>query len=298
MIEPEIKAIMELGRQEQQRMLIAAIIRLQKEYTVAGNRVSNVVATSEGFTVQQTLDRVEGQIAKISGQATRLVERNVATVINLSLKSTAATAKIYSSLVAMDTVMHLPEFRSISQRLIDASRLTVDGIELSAKIWDLNKVTMATMRRIIVTDLINQVPLNITAQKMKKLLIIPDSDMRTKKWRLFFKENPPGRGVYKSAFKNVQRVLVTESNRAYRLGTEAYSMAKPWVRSNKWNRSESPADCDRCNTLATQDIYGLGAGQYPPGSSPSSPHPFCECYITIEPLDELRIDQINVAQRS
>ena len=296
MIEPEVKAIMSLGRREQQRLLAKSIARLNQTYIVAGNRVSNIVNMAEGISIQQLLDQVNDQLGNLADKTIDVVNQNTSSVIRLGLSSTSASIKIYSDKVLADTVMHRQEFVAISRRLIDASRLTVDGIELSEKIWDLQRVTMTKMRGVIVTDLINQVPVNLTAQKAKKLLLSPNSDMRTKKWRQFFKDNPPGKGVYRSSFKNAQRVLVTESNRFYRLSTLSYAQDKPWVRSVKWNRSsDAPFPCPVCHRLATQDIHELGAGQYLPGNAPSTPHPFCECYITIEPLDELRLENLDVA---
>ena len=293
MIEPEIKQIMSLGRKEQQRMLLASVTRLNRQYIVAGNRTANIVLTSKGKTLQETLFGVEQTVKELSASVSRTVQQNVTSSVNLGLSKTLDTAEIYATKVVFD--MRSEEFIELSRRLTDAAETTVDGIKLSGKVWDINQVALSNMRQAIITDLIDQTPLNVTAQKMKKLLLSPNSDMRTKKWRLYFKQHPPGRGVYRSAAKNAQRVLVTESNRAYRLGTTAYSQGKDWIRSNKWNRSGSPADCPICNELATQDLYGLGSGNYPPGSAPSTPHPWCECYITIEPLDEFRVDQINVA---
>jgi len=56
----------------------------------------------------------------------------------------------------------------------------------------------------------------------------------------------------------------------------------------KWNLLPAHGQYDVCDQLATQDVYGLGQGVYPPGSVPLYPHPNDMCFITreIRPVSE------------
>ena len=123
-------------------------------------------------------------------------------------------------------------------------------------------------------------------QHAKTFLLLPNVDMRTRAWREFFEKHPPGRGVYRSAYKNVQRVLRTEANRAYRAGIQAYAGRVTWAGGIKWNLSAAHKDRDICDWLASAD-NGLGAGVYEVGNAPDSGHPHCLCYLTIIPKPEV-----------
>jgi hypothetical protein len=50
----------------------------------------------------------------------------------------------------------------------------------------------------------------------------------------------------------------------------------------KWNLSKSHKVTDICDTLASQDLYGLGPGVYPKDKLlPKPAHPHCICFETI-----------------
>ena len=65
------------------------------------------------------------------------------------------------------------------------------------------------------------------------------------------------------------------------------------VKGIKWNLSNSHKEKDVCDKYASQDLYGLGPGVYPPGKIPER-HDGCKCYLTdvLYQGDEL-INQLN-----
>ena len=129
---------------------------------------------------------------------------------------------------------------------------------------------------------------------IRGFLYLPEADMRTKYWKNFYKENPPGRGRYKSAYKNMDRLIRTEVTRAYREGTAEYASKKSWVQGIQWHRTPGHGICTsgECDEYEQSDLYGLGDGIYPPDAVPIS-HANCECYITIVPKEEsVIIDKI------
>jgi len=53
----------------------------------------------------------------------------------------------------------------------------------------------------------------------------------------------------------------------------------PWELSSRHASLRSSPD--ECDLLARQDLYDFGAGLYHPKTTPSHPHPSCECSITV-----------------
>lgn len=72
----------------------------------------------------------------------------------------------------------------------------------------------------------------------------------------------------------------TEANNAYLAAHIERAKETPWVRGVKWNLSSSHRIACECEALASQDLYGLGPGVYPPDRVPARPHPNCYCYLT------------------
>lgn len=52
---------------------------------------------------------------------------------------------------------------------------------------------------------------------------------------------------------------------------------KPYIKGIKWNLGAHLRE-DICDKLATQDLYGLGPGVYPPDRYPAIPHDNCHCW--------------------
>lgn len=77
-----------------------------------------------------------------------------------------------------------------------------------------------------------------------------------------------------------RRTLVTEAAREYGGGVE--ERAAVAGRPLRWELDPRHPRADVCDTHATADNYGLGAGVYPAGKLPRFPaHPHCICHIVI-----------------
>lgn len=164
----------------------------------------------------------------------------------------------------------------------------IDGITLSDRIWDIHSSTYKDIRKLIANSYRDGEYISTIMKDLRGFLYLPDVDMRTKYWKEFFKEHPPGPGIYKSAYKNMQRLIRTEVTRAYRTAAAEYAKSKTWVKGIQWHRAAGHGECStgECDEYATNDLYGLGAGVYPPDALPIS-HPQCQCYITIVPKIEM-----------
>ena len=168
------------------------------------------------------------------------------------------------------------------------------GISLSEKIWDINQRSYKDIRRMIAKGYVDGEYVGTIMRNIRGFLYLPEADMRKKYWKQFYIDNPPGRGVYKSAYKNMDRLIRTEVTRAYREATTEYASKKAWVQGVKWHRSAGAGICTsgECPEYVSSDLYGLGAGVYPPSAIPLS-HPQCQCYITLVPIEEsINVDKI------
>lgn len=79
---------------------------------------------------------------------------------------------------------------------------------------------------------------------------------------------------------NIERVLITESNRVYRRGAlEAFR--ETGAIGSRWNLAAAHPRPDICDDHATADKHGLGSGGYPLDEYPDYPaHPLCLCFDT------------------
>ncbi|MFW5481622.1 MAG: hypothetical protein ACOCN9_01785 [Prevotella sp.] len=79
----------------------------------------------------------------------------------------------------------------------------------------------------------------------------------------------PGRGVYRSSYKNALRLTATENNIAYRTCDHKRWNALPFVLGQEIKTSNNHPEPDICDTLA---------GKYPIEFKFTGWHPFCRCY--------------------
>ncbi len=292
---PEMLATLERSRKAFLELLAQNEAQLRALYRKAANDVARLVqeasllSTPEGWEVI----RLRNLLSSIEQRIARLGEETYARILSCYQESVAQgflgaqdqAALWLDQLSGYGTLADLPDaaFTSIWAEANRALLTTVDGIELSAKIWNIDQTSLAAMRQFISETMFGQKnPAALYAQ-MKSFLLMPNVDMRTRYWRDFFAQNPPGRGVYRSAYKNILRVIRTEANRAYRMATQLSAKQLSWVSGLQWMLSPAHPEYDVCDSYANEDGYGLGAGVYPVGGLPDSGHPHCICYVLMVP---------------
>ena len=254
-------------------------------------RIQSISARYPTTRLRRSRKILETVLRRVSSMVTLRIQRHLAMAARIGLRGSERQGLLVHQeqqrLREQSPFRLEAQFGVVNQRVVRNLNISLDGRPLSDRIWDIHSKTLDDMSRLMADNMAAGVSGRQTAQEMKRFLVISDVDMRTKKWREFFKQYPPGRGRYRSAYKNVERVLRTEGMRAVRLANIEYGKSKSWVKGMKWTLSAAHPREDICDEFATQDIYDLGPGIYPPDSTPDSAHPHCFCYLTPVPKDEL-----------
>ena len=263
--------------------------KMRDTYTAATKKIQNSII-NYGVLPDQKITTLFNDIDKQIEKLSRKLQRDLKSSVNTSAKTGLLDGKRqskplagflkYGGKIGMEANTFNRLWHDATNKLLTG----IDGIKLSDRIWDINRVALSDIKKKIALGLVDGMYPSEIANQIRGFLIIPDSDMRTKYWKQFYKDNPPGRGVYKSAAKNLDRLQRTEMGRAYRMGIDEYALNKSWTDGLQWHRVPGCLECLECEDYATHD-EGLGEGVYPPGAIPVS-HPNCQCYVTVHPSPE------------
>jgi hypothetical protein len=171
------------------------------------------------------------------------------------------------------------------------SRKGKGGFSLSTRVWKCTGRFKEELQACIDLALGEGVGANKLASKVKMYLNNSDSFYRRFKtkegyvWkrRIFDKETNsykwindkpskyhPGRGIYRSAYRNAQRLTRTETNMAYRTADYERWQTMDFVRGISIKLSNNHPVVDICDTLA---------GDYPKDFKWTGWHPNCYCYM-------------------
>jgi len=262
-----------------------AITKIQKKILAIGNSTEARVGRLSGL-----LAELEKEIAILNEGIIRDVGMATDRALRESVRQAAQNASPFAKAIQGPLVGNSPtsmqgQFNVLVNQVEKAFRTVPKGIQLSDRIWNIHSTNLSAMRNLMVNGYLEGITSNELARQVRGFLQLPNVDMRRNVWKQFFRDNPPGRGRYKSAAKNTERIIRTEVNRAYRLATVAYAESKEWIKGVKWNLVPEHECCDICNKLATQD-NGMGPGVYLPAEAPDTPHPQCLCFFTDEINDE------------
>lgn len=149
----------------------------------------------------------------------------------------------------------------------------IDGRRLSDRIWKNDQVIRENLHSMIEQCVNKGLSAVEFSRAVEQYLLKPGPAWTTK-----ITPSVTGRGSIKY---NALRLARTETNNAYRLAHALGAKNSTIVKGIKWNLSRSHPEYDICDEWATQDLYGLGPGVYPPDKLPPG-HPNCLCYLTDE----------------
>jgi len=292
------KAIIK-SQTDKNKILAIELKKYRIEYIRTTKRIQNLLLnydSSKTNNLGVLFKLVEKEMVVLSNKLTRSAQSLIGKSVRASIIDTKASISLFKGALKSGAKigMKAEVFDKVWRRALGKLIKGIDGITLSDRIWDLHYTTYKELRRMIAKGYIDGLYVGEIMKNIRGFLYIPNSDMRTRYWKKFFKEYPPGRGIYKSAYKNMDRLIRTEVTRAYREATAEYASKKSWVKGIQWHRSAGHGECvtGECDAYAENDEYGLGAGVYPPSAVPIS-HPNCQCYITIVAREEaLIVDNI------
>lgn len=151
------------------------------------------------------------------------------------------------------------------------------GRKLSSRIWKQTTQLRNELEMAIDTAIKDGTPANQLATELKKYLKEPDKlfrKYRDNNGQLQLSKNAkaynPGQGVYRSSYKNSERLARTEMNIAYRLADIDRWQSLGFIVGYEIKRSKHPYPCATCDMMA---------GRYPKDFVWSGNHPNCRCYL-------------------
>ena len=163
---------------------------------------------------------------------------------------------------------NIPALRAFMQR-------RTAGMNLSDRVWNTVRGQTVNIERHLAVAIHDGTPASTMAGQMKRYLRNPDAlfrRVRNAEGELMLsaaaKAYHPGRGVYRSAYKNALRLTRTETNRAYQRADNERWKEMDFVTGVRVQRSNAPYDCDIC---------AAGVGDYPKDYEWDLFHPNCRC---------------------
>ena len=148
----------------------------------------------------------------------------------------------------------------------------------SARVWNLSKQYKTELEMALDIAISEGTPANELATSLKKYLRNPDTlfrRYRDKNGVLQLsqkaKEYHSGQGVYRSAYKNAERLARTEINIAYRKADIERWQSMDMIAGYEIKRSRHPYGCEICDMMK---------GGYPKSFVWVGNHPNCRCYMT------------------
>ena len=148
----------------------------------------------------------------------------------------------------------------------------------SARVWNLSKQYKTELEMALDIAISEGTPANELASILKKYLRNPDSlfrRYRDKNGVLQLskkaKEYHSGQGVYRSSYKNAERLARTEINIAYRKADIERWQSMDMIAGYEIRRSRHPYSCEICDMMK---------GVYPKSFVWVGNHPNCRCYMT------------------
>lgn len=149
------------------------------------------------------------------------------------------------------------------------------GLSLSQRVWNLTQQTEASLNNALESGIFNGRPAADMARDLKRYLKEPDQRfrrVRNKEGKLILsnpaKDYHPGRGVYRSSYKNALRLSRNEINIAYRTNDFERRKSMPFVMGQRIRLSAAHPRYDICDELI---------GTYPKDFKFVGWHPNCLC---------------------
>ncbi|OZI09599.1 hypothetical protein BWI93_03180 [Siphonobacter sp. BAB-5385] len=180
------------------------------------------------------------------------------------------TTKIPAKLLARYEAQNLSALATFQKR-------KVSGMNLSSRVWNYTQQFKEEMELALDIGIGEGRSADELSRDVREYLNEPDKlfrRVRNKRGQLVLskaaKAYHPGQGVYRSSYKNAQRMTRTEINMAYRASDHERWNQLDFVVGIEVRRSNNPYPCDVCEPLK---------GRYPKNFKFVGWHPNCRCYV-------------------
>jgi len=277
----------DLSQYEQQhvRNLQKYMRDIKQHYNVAISRISTLYgATAINREVPFQLSQYPALKQALEGELRQLANKMSATISNgIENEWTLSNNKndrIVGLLVGGKTIPTRLQEQYLQRNLEALAAFksrTEAGLKLSERVWSTVKGYSVEVERAMAIGIENGTSAADLARDMKQYLNEPDKLFRRVrdsegKLRLSkaAREYEPGRGKYRSSYKNAMRVSRTEINKAYRTADIKRYQQLDFVLGYEVRRSNRGYDCDVCEQLK---------GEYPKSFVFDSWHPHCLCFV-------------------
>lgn len=178
-----------------------------------------------------------------------------------------------------------PLLKLNSSAVIAFNERVTDGLNLSDRVWKVTRTTKSQLEVFLSEGLSEGRSASLLTKDIKQFLSNPDKRFRRVRnpetGKLMISKPGsnynPGRGVYRSSYKNALRLSRNEINIAYRSSDMERRANLPFVTGIKVNLSNAHPEYDICDELQ---------GEYPKDFNFIGWHPNCLCFTTSKLLSK------------
>lgn len=261
-----------------------------KEAARLGKRISPADigrAFSKNPTLRNALDTAMRQLAD---DLTATIEQgNKEAWLRSNTTGNAIILQMAAGNAALATLLQSQQTKPQNDRaLLAFQKREVAGMNLSQRVWKLVEATQRDMERAVEVALAEGTPAAKLSQRVRQLLQEPnrlyrrvrdkDGNLRLSQAAQQYK---PGRGVYRSSYKNAMRLARTEVNMAYHSADSERWKNSWWVRGIRiWLSNNHTVKDSKGHPQPLVDICDELKGDYPADFKFSGWHPQCRCVAT------------------
>lgn len=237
---------------------------------------SNSKIWHRNMQVQKEVDVILKRYQKI---ILNYISNNVSDAWNLSDVHNDHFVSNYIKGISITDAQKNPYYQRNLVALESFKYRVADGLKLSDRVWNLTKQTQNQLEYFVSEGLTEGRSAVQLAGDIKRYLKEPEKrfrrirDKETGKLKLSdpSKDYRPGRGVYRSSYKNALRLTRNEINIAYRTADYERRKKLPFVLGIEVHLSPAHPQYDICDELQ---------GKYPKGFKFTGWHPNCLCFST------------------
>ena len=170
----------------------------QKAAKRIASKVSGMGTSVELFGPTYIANEIQKEIVRLNQIVVKKISDSVELVVGQSINDQVASGRFLfgTALKGYDLTLlaaDSPMFTSMNFEAINAMRTSVDGVSLSARIWDLNQTQLTTMKTYLADAMLEGKSAATISQEIRRFMHLGAVDMRTKYWRKFRTGPKPGR---------------------------------------------------------------------------------------------------------